>query len=80
MATGFRPGLQVAVTVLHGQITAIEILENREDAPFLNRAVQSIVPEIIATQTLTVNVVSGATYSSRGVREAVADALTKAQL
>jgi len=77
-ATGFRPGLVVTVTVKNNQITDIKILESHDDSRFLNLAIQNVPPEIIATQSPEVDAVSGATFSSRGIMEAVKDALAKA--
>lgn len=78
-ATGFRPGLNVEVTLKKDRIINIEIRENQEDRPFLERVSQSVTANIIATQSTDVDTVSGATYSSRGVINAVKDALSKAK-
>ncbi len=75
--TGFRGEMTVAVTVEGETITAIEVTQTTDDAKWLNRAL-NVVDEIISTQTTDVDSVSGATYSSMGIKEAVADALTGA--
>ena len=43
--------------------------------PIFDRASNSIIPNIIDTQSVEVDAVSGATFSSNGIIEAVADAL-----
>lgn len=73
--TGFNGTVKVAVEIKDGAITAIEVLSSNDDAAFFNRA-KGVIEAIIAGQTLEVDVVSGATYSSRGIINAVKNALT----
>lgn len=73
--TGFNGTVKVAVEIKDGAITAIEVLSSNDDAAFFNRA-KGVIEAIIAGQTLDVDVVSGATYSSRGIINAVKNALT----
>lgn len=76
--TGFAGKIKVAVTVKDKQITAIEIVENEaDDNAFFSRA-KGVIDKIISGQTLEVDVVSGATYSSNGIISAVKNALTGA--
>ena len=76
--TGFAGQIKVAVTVKDKQITAIEIVENEaDDDTFFSRA-KGVIDKIISGQTLEVDVVSGATYSSNGIISAVKNALTGA--
>lgn len=76
--TGFAGKIKVAVTVKDKQITAIEIVENEaDDDAFFSRA-KGVIDKIISGQTLEVDVVSGATYSSNGIISAVKNALTGA--
>ena len=67
--------MTVAVTIKDKQITAIDILSSSDDAAFFNRA-KAVIDRIIAGQTLDVDVVSGATFSSNGIISAVKNALT----
>ncbi|MFR7620887.1 MAG: FMN-binding protein [Blautia sp.] len=46
-----------------------------EDASFLNRA-KGVIDRIIAAQSVEVDTVSGATFSSKGILAAVKNALT----
>lgn len=76
--TGFAGKIKVAVNVKDKQITAIEIVENEaDDDAFFSRA-KGVIDKIISGQTLEVDVVSGATYSSNGIISAVKNALTGA--
>ena len=73
--TGFRGDISVTVTVENGYITAITINSYRDDEQYFSRAKSTVISEIISGQTSDVDAVSGATYSSNGIMEAVADAL-----
>lgn len=75
--TGFSGKLKASVVVKKGKIESIEVVESSDDEVFLNRARQ-IIPEIIRNQNTEVDVISGATYSSGGILEAVEHALEKA--
>lgn len=73
--TGFRGETTVSVEVYDGIITGITIESTNDDAEYINKAASTIISEIISSQSVDVDAVSGATYSSNGIREAVADAL-----
>ncbi|MCD8144875.1 MAG: FMN-binding protein [Oscillospiraceae bacterium] len=74
--TGYGGEIEVQVTVENGQITAIEILSHAgETESFFNRAI-AVVDSILLSQSWEVDAVSGATYSSNGIKNAVKNALT----
>ncbi|MCF0142520.1 MAG: 4Fe-4S binding protein, partial [Parasporobacterium sp.] len=78
--TGYHNGTTtVAVTIEGGLITNIEILSTRDDTSYYKRALTTISSRIIEAQDPDVDAVSGATFSSEGIIEAVADALKKAE-
>jgi len=72
---GYRGATKVTVTVKGGNITAISIDSYRDDYEFFSRAKRSVIDKILSAQSPDVDAVSGATYSSNGIMEAVADAL-----
>lgn len=74
-ATGFSGPVTVAVTIMDKKITSIDILSSTDDEAFFNRA-KGVIDRIISSQSLDVDVVSGATYSSNGIIKAVKNALT----
>lgn len=74
-AQGFRGTVTVAVQIRDKQIAAIEILGASDDEAFFNRA-KGVIDKMISLQSLDVDVVSGATYSSNGIIGAVKNALT----
>lgn len=71
--------ITLSVTVSGGKIVSITTVSSRDTARYYNRAFSSLIPEIIADQGTSVDAVSGATYSSRGIISAVSDALMDAQ-
>lgn len=77
--TGFRGGTTtVSITVKNGKISDIALVSTDDDMPFINRAYSTVTQSIISHQSSDVDAVSGATYSSNGIMEAVANALSKA--
>ena len=75
---GYGGDITVSVTVSGGKITSIDIISAAgEDAAYLNMS-KPILDEIVKTQNLEVDTVSGATLSSVGMRNAVILALQQA--
>lgn len=75
--TGFGGTLKVQVDISGGKIAAIQILENNDGSEYISKA-SSIINAIISSQSTNVDTVSGATYSSVGIIQAVRDALSQA--
>lgn len=78
IGTGFRGEMTVEVNVKNQQITEIKVIETNDDAKWLDRAYSTTASNIIKNQTADVDTVSGATYSSMGIKEGVANALINA--
>lgn len=77
--TGFRGGTtSVSVIVSGGKITAINVDSYGDDRPFFERAYSGVAQAIVSSQSANVDAVSGATYSSNGIMQAVENALSKA--
>ena len=71
-------GSYVEVTVEGGFITDISIVSaEKEDGAYLSMA-EDIIPTIIDAQSADVDTISGATFSSTGIKNAVAQALEEA--
>lgn len=78
--TGFRNGTTtVSITLKNDVITNISILSNGDTPRFFNYASSQVVSDIIDAQSANVDAVSGATYSSMGIMDAVDNALSKAE-
>lgn len=72
----FKAGLvsaKVEVTVYNGIITDIELLEHQNGK---GSPAEVILQDIVMKQSTEVNIVSGATYSSKVIRKAVENALS----
>ena len=74
---GKNPDLKVSVTVSNGKLSNVEILSANE--PKGKEALNVVPKEIIETQSTSVDTVSGATLTSKGIMMAVNDALSKAK-
>lgn len=78
-AKGFGGMITVLVTVENGTISEIEITSaDDEDKAYLSMA-EDIIPKIIEAQSADVDTVSGAMFSSTGIRDAVSEALKQAE-
>ena len=75
--TGFRGTTDVSVTVEGGKIADITINSYQDDEQFFSRAQSGVISEILAAQDTNVATVSGATFSSNSIIEAVSNALGK---
>lgn len=73
--TGFRGETKVTVTVENGEITDITVDSYKDDQQFFSRAQSGVIAAILQAQDTEVDAVSGATFSSNGIKEAVANAL-----
>ena len=76
---GMHAGLKVAVTVEGGVITSVEVVEHGETDGISDPAIEGVPAAIVAANSTEVDVVSGATYTSEAIIEAVGFALEGAQ-
>ena len=77
-ASAYGPNLKVQVSLSSGKISDIEIVSHNETPGFYERAFEAVPSEIIQKQSTDVDTVSGATYSSVGIINAVNNALKEA--
>lgn len=75
---GFMGDIAVKVTVAGGKITAIEVVSHGETPDFFVNAVK-LLDTMKDEQSIYVDAIAGATYSSHGLLEAVEAALRGAQ-
>lgn len=73
-AQGYKSTITVSVTVSGGAVTDIEVVGESDTANYFSRA-EALLDDIVSRQSLDVDSVSGATYSSQGLINAVYDAL-----
>lgn len=78
-AEGYGGTIQVEVTLAGDEITSINIVSAPgEDSAYLSQA-ESVINSVISSQSTDVDTVSGATFSSTGILNAVDEALGKAE-
>lgn len=76
---GFGGAVEVLVRVSENRIEEIEILSHPQEDDAYFAVASGIVDSILETQTWEVDTISSATFSSTGIREAVREALAKAE-
>lgn len=78
-AQGFGGAITVQVTLKNDEITDIQVTSAPgEDSAYLSQG-EGVISSIISAQSTDVDTVSGATFSSTGIINAVVDALGKAE-
>ena len=77
--TGYGGTITVQVTLEDDTITAVSVVSAPgEDSAYLAQG-ENVINSIISEQSTDVDTISGATFSSTGILEAVNDALSKAE-
>lgn len=72
---GFNGAIKVEVIIIGGKISEVNVLESSDDYEYFTNAEATIPKTIIESQSVDVDVVSGATFSSQGIISAVNTAL-----
>lgn len=75
---GYNGQVTVAVRVSEGQITSVTVVSTGDDGEYWDKAA-AIIDDVVAAQSADVDAVSGATYSSNGLKEAIGNALAAAE-
>jgi len=75
---GMQGPIKVQITVVGARISEIKVLSTKETANVTKVAFERIPARIVETQSLKIDSVTGATWASNGIRNAVADAAQKA--
>ena len=77
-ADGFGGTIQVEVKIEKSKIVEINVISaEKEDGAYLSIA-KDIIPKIIDAQSADIDTISGATFSSTGIKNASEQALEKA--
>ena len=74
---GYNGTITVAVRIADGQITGVTVVSTSDDGSYWQSAT-AIIDEVVEKQSTDVDSVSGATYSSKGLKEAISNALATA--
>jgi flavocytochrome c len=80
MSYGMQGPIKVQVTVAAKKITDVKVISSKETQNVTKVAFARIPGRIVETQSLKIDSVSGATFASNGIKNAVADAAKKAGL
>ena len=78
-AKGYGGTISVKVTVEQDTITDIQVTSAAAETPSYYNSAVAVIDSILTEQNPDVDVVSGATYSSNGIKNAVKAALAKAE-
>lgn len=73
---GYAGDIVINAEISNNKITAIQVKKS-EESGFTKKAVTTITEAVIATQSLDVDDVAGATSTSKGLKSAIADAVKK---
>lgn len=76
-ADGFAGVITVSVVVSNGSVTDISIIDENDTPRYFERA-KEMINSILYGQSLEVDGITGATYSSKGIQDAVYNALQNA--
>lgn len=76
--TGYLGEITVSVTIAGGKISGVEVVKSSETANIGGAALPSYCKSVVDTQSIDIDVVSSASNTLRGFKEAINDALTKA--
>lgn len=74
---GYNGTITVAVRIADGRITGVTVVSTSDDSSYWQSAT-AIIDEVVEKQSADVDSVSGATYSSNGLKEAISNALATA--
>lgn len=75
---GHNGSVTVSVTVTEDEITSVEVGDNNETAGLADPAIETVPQQIVDYQTLSTDIISGATYTTVAIRSAVKDCIEQA--
>ncbi|KNF08346.1 FMN-binding domain-containing protein [Gottschalkia purinilytica] len=74
-AKGFKSTIKVKVNVKDSKISDVKVISHDDTPSYANKPVEEIPKLIVDKQSTNVDVVSGATITSNGIKDAVNNAL-----
>lgn len=78
-AFGYDGDITVTITISGDKITDIKAYSDESDIWYFDTAADTVISRILSEQSTEVDAVTGATFSSKGIMAAVADALESAK-
>lgn len=77
-AEGRNGDFEVTVTIEDGKMISVEVGDNEETEDKGGVAIEMLLPEFVSEQTYEVDAISGATVTSKALKNAVAQCLEEA--
>lgn len=78
-ARGMAGFVKTELEISNNKITSVYLDLSTETPQYAQKAKSKLENEVLAKQSADIDAVSGATFTSNGVKEAVKDALKKAE-
>lgn len=78
-AQGFGGMVEVQIVIENGRIVSAKAVKYDDETPDYFKQAETIFDEVVKTQSMDVDVVTGATYSSNGIINGLKQALEKAE-
>lgn len=78
-AQGFGGEISLKVKIENGKIADVTIMSAEKEDPAYLAMAKSMLPAMVKAQSADVDTVTGATFSSEGIKKAAAQALKKAE-
>ena len=78
-ARGMAGFVKTKLEISNNKITSVNLDLSTETPQYAQKAKSKLENEVLAKQSADIDAVSGATFTSNGVKEAVKDALKKAE-
>lgn len=75
---GYKGSIKVKVTVTDGKVTKIEVVSHNETPEISDPAFDQVPTAVVTSQSVKVDVVSEATFTSQGLIDAITNALESA--
>ena len=75
---GFNGDVVIAATMKDGVLVSLAVVQTDDDEEYFSRA-ETLLSAVVKRQSTSVDTVSGATYSSKGILAAIEDALAKSE-
>ncbi|AFS78129.1 FMN-binding domain-containing protein [Gottschalkia acidurici 9a] len=74
-AKGYKSNIKVSVSVKDNKISDVKVISHDDTPSFTDKTIEVIPKEIVNKQSTDIDVVSGATLTSKGILDAVNNAL-----
>ena len=77
--TGYGGPITVSITLEHDVLTDVQVLSHDAEDPAYYVLAEGLTSKVLAAQSTEVDAASGATFSSKGILEAIDNALAEAE-